>query len=456
MSANTNNQKAKKKAEKRAKKAVETALGQKPPKGTVQSSTGRPKKQVVRKPKDAYGSVRQYGTPYNGLNSQLLKFSPSEEQAARMAWMHSVSNPRTLVPHAIPVSATPGASAVVPRVYQVPLTFVGAANALGFFAAALCTGSWVPQGPAGGQIPVPMGADFCTPGQYKAAAYCTGSSWAGSGSGFGPLSLPQSNIDFTTYGAGWGVEALVPIDFAPQATLQTRYTLVSAEIRARPLGAAQLEAGRIAAFNWRQTVDSINGADTVQDVYAWSMAQTQEKLNRVELACANWPSNKWISTVIVPNTTVCFGQWIPSAVDVRHPFPPLAWIVGSGLPPGTPIEVQVYWNVAVYGAQSYLTGVVDKSDTLVDAGAIGGDVVNASKMVTPVVVAHADVGSPGKPNAAGLASVVRAEQAGNRMPSAKQVIDGVKTAKDVIESVTGVDMAAEIGEAIAGIAAFLL
>jgi len=422
--------------------------------GMVESTRG-PKRKVVSKPKDVRGSVKQYGTPYNGLNSQLLKFTPSEEQAALLAWMHTVANPRTKVPHPVPIAATPGASAAVPYMYQCTVTGVGHANASGFFAAAICSLSWgqLPVGGGALQNPLPQGPDLVTPGQFKTIGYITDTDYNGTGGGL-PLSLPAAGTDLDAYGANEMVELLQPATFAPQVGQNTRYNLVSAEIRCRPLEAALESQGRIAAFNYRATPTPEN-APTAADAYSQSMAMTVQSVNRHEMACANWPSDKWISSVIVPNTATAFGQWLPSMVDVRHPGNPLAWIVGSGLPSGAPVEVQITWNMAVYGAISYLTGVSTSSEISVDAGRAGPIVATASRLVGPRLAVDARPGTHSAPTASGLASVVRSEQSGNRMPDVASVVKGVKAAKDVVEAVSGIDIAEEIGEVIAGIAAFL-
>ena len=48
---------------------------------------------VISKPKDALGSKKRYGSPYNSVNHVLEKFTPSARQAALMAWIHGVANP---------------------------------------------------------------------------------------------------------------------------------------------------------------------------------------------------------------------------------------------------------------------------------------------------------------------------------------------------------------------------
>ncbi len=419
------------------------------------SSTGRQKEKVIKRPASAVGSVKNYGTPYNALNSQVLKFMPSQTQAALMAWAHTVTNPRGENPHPVPLMAAPGASASVPQMFKCTLYGTAQANAAGCVFIWANGDGWYPLRPGAGGVDVPTpGNKYLSLSGVLAGAQgfpvgCTGGGYVGDGT-VGPSQFPSASYNMVTgsyaiFGVG------LPSDFVPNATGDTRYTNVAVELRARPVQAALYASGELAAFNYRRApteATTFNGK-SLGDV----LAITQSVMSRERVAAPNWPGNKWLTTVGVPNTATCFGQWLPfgsvvgSAQSVGYPA---AAIMGTGLPANAPIEFEATYVYAVYGTKTYTTSGNAGVDMLqVDGSRAAPVVANGFTQIGPRVAGD-------RPDARGVGAVVRAEQQDGRMPVGKSVIEGIKTGKEVFEAVTGTDIGEEIVSVIGDIAAMLL
>lgn len=434
------------------------------------SSTGKQKQKVISRPSSAVGSVKNYGTPYNALNSQLNKFMPSQTQAALMAWAHTVANPRTKNPHPVPLMAAPGASASVPQMYQCTLYGQAAANASGHVFIGANADAWFPsipgtELPSGEQWPVPANRYLSVPGSwdpdghpdqgfpvhYTDATYGTGTT-AGQGSKY-----PEH--DKYVDGGSDGINFLgLPQDFITNMTQDTRYTCVAVELRARPVQAQLYASGELIAFNYRRTVTgetTPSGAPGFLNKEFGTMLALQDYyLSRERVAAPNWPSNKWLTTVAIPNTTTAFGQWFPlngggpisASQNVGYPS---VFIMGDGLPSGAPIEFEATYVYAVYGTRTYTTSGNSAAELYVDASRAAPVVANGFTQLVPKAAGS-------RPDARGVGAVVRAEQADGRMPSVKEVISGVKTAGQVFEAVTGSDIGEEIVGIIGDIAAMFL
>jgi len=453
MSTKKGEKKAEKKVEKEIKREVHRLLP------ASASSTGRQKEKVIHKPKDAAGgSVRNYATPHNALNSQIHKFMPSQVQAALMAWAHTVANPRTQNPHPVPIACAPGASASVPLMYQCTLYGVAKANSLGKLFIGANADAWYPlQTGSGGIDQIQPGNKFITqPGTFTegqgAPVHYTTETYAGTSA---PLPV-CTGAQFPPTGASAtsGVNGLnfawFPGDFVPTIVGDTRYTCVSVELRARPVQAALYASGELVAFNYRRAMvqETIAPANTLGNM----LAMQPSYLSRNRVACPNWPTSKWLTTVAVPNTGTCFGQWIPSGntPGTYTVAAPSVFIFGDGLPDGAPVEFEATYNYAIYGARTYTTSGSSGADALqVDGSRATPVVANGFTLLQPTL-------NGGRPDARGVGAVVKAEQQDGRMPSVKDVIGGVKAGVNVIESVTGTDIGEEIASIIGDIAAFLI
>ena len=421
------------------------------------SSTGKQKAKVVKRPADAVGSVKTYGTPYNGLNSQVHKFMPSQVQAALMAWAHTVANPRTLQPHPVPIACVPGASASVPQMFKCTLYGTAYANGQGrLFIGANGDGWWPTLPGAGGEnVPTPGNQYLTASGAFSegmgAPVHFTGSTYAGTGVGSGPGYYPGSAAKVTDAVAGLDF-AWLPVNFIPNLTGDSRYTNVAVELRARPIAAQLYASGELAGFNYRRTPlqeGLPNGRS-----FGAILTDPVENLSRERLAAPNWPSNKWLTVVAVPNTATCFGQWLPAAVGTDMAISvgmPMAYIIGEGLPDAAPVEFEATYVYAAYGTRTYTTSGSGGVEALaVDASRAAPVVANGLTMLVPAV--HAGT----RPDARGAAAVVKAEQQDGRMPSVKDVIGGIKAGKEVFEAVTGSDIGEEIAAVIGDIAAMFL
>lgn len=432
------------------------------------SSTGRSKAKVINRPNDAVGSVKNYGTPYNALNSQLHKFMPSQTQAALMAWAHTVANPRTKNPHPVPLMAAPGASASVPQMFKCTLYGTAHANASGCVFIGANADAWYPatpggESPSGEQWPVPGNRYLVVPGglpdygNYQGfPVHYTDASWAGGGSS-SAIEYPTCTMNVSSGVTGLNFSGL-PSDFIPNMTNDTRYTNVAVELRVRPTQAQLYASGELVAFNYRR---QITGETAVGGAIGYGggqptgamLAFPDYYLSRERLAAPNWPSSKWLTTVAVPNTGTAFGQWLPLGgsppIGTQQVGYPMAFVMGEGLPTGAPIEFEATYVYAVYGTRTYTTSGSTGSDLYVDASRAAPVVANGFTLLSPKA-------SSGRPDARGVAAVVKAEQADNRMPGIKDVISGVKAGKDVFEAVTGTDIGEEIVGIIGDIAAMFL
>jgi len=432
------------------------------------SSTGKSKAKVISRPSDAVGSVKNYGTPYNALNSQLHKFMPSQTQAALMAWAHTVANPRTKNPHPVPLMAAPGASASVPQMFKCTLYGQASANAGGNVFIGANADGWYPatpgrETPLGEQWPVPDNRYLSTPdaltdygGFQGFPVHYTDSTWAGGGLESADK-YPPAVLNISDGITGLNFVGL-PTDFIPNVTYDTRYTCVAVELRVRPVQAQLYASGELIAFNYRRQITaetSVSGSPGVYSgrTFGTMLALPDYYLSRERLAAPNWPSNKWLTTVAIPNTGTAFGQWLPlgagSPIGYQKVGYPMAFVMGDGLPSGAPIEFEATYVYALYGTRTYTTSGNASAELYVDASRAAPVVANGFTMLTPKA-------SGGRPDARGVGSVVKAEQADGRMPSVKDVISGVKAGKEVFEAVTGSDIGEEIVGIIGDIAAMFL
>jgi hypothetical protein len=419
------------------------------------SSTGKQKAKVISKPKGVVGSVKEYATPYNALNSQLHKFLPSETQAALMAWSHTVANPRTLNPHPVPLIAASGASASVPQMYRCTLYGTAVANAAGCLFIGAIADAWKADDTV--MIPTPSvgGRRLCAggwAGQGAPVCYTVGT-YVGTG-GAAPATASQyPNAAATEADNNAGlIWCDFPSDFIPVVSAQVRYTNVAVELRARPVAAALNASGELTAFNYRRTPN--NNVVPNQRETGDMLTIENDYLSRQRVSCPNWPSTKWLSAVAIPNTYTCFGQWTPLGTLTDNDITvgsPQVFIMGEGLAEGSPVEFEATYVYAIYGAKTYMSSSGVSSGVSVDGSRASPVIANGFiKTLAPAVMGANKV-HPG-----GVAAVVKAEQQDGRMPSTQSVISGIKAGKEVFEAVTGTDIGEEIAGVIAEIGAMLL
>jgi len=459
------------------------------------------KPSVISKPKDAIGSKKTYGTPYNAVNSQLNKFTPSSCQAALLSWSHTVANPRTPTPHPVPVSASTGASAAEARMYQLPQKGTAVANAAGYVFIGINADGWpaatIQEANSQAVIPARIGQylTFDTTGVSTPVHY-TAEDWTG-GSVAGTPSQYPSMTDKVMESLGGGGQAglhgvPMPEQFVKGLTNDTRYTLVSCELRCRPQGKVLDEEGELCAFNFRTTPvrQKIPGAQPSSYApgltYEQMLSVPEQYLSRERVTGKNWPPNKWLTVVPVPNTTACFGQWFPVespdddpaglarprvAGRTADPAPladlnpnshvglPLAFICGKGLEPGTPIEWEATFNYAVYGIDDYQITNISRDETAVGLETLTNTVDNGLRMT--LAPSYSTDKGRGSVSGAGVAGAVKAEQAAGRMPAGsgsdtvKSIVSGVQGASEIFEGVTGTSIGEAVMEGLGMLAAFL-
>lgn len=402
---------------------------------------------IVRKAapraKDNIGSIKTYGTNQNNLNHTLAKFGPSENQAALIAWAHTVANPRTLNPHPVPVVAGPGASAAEGRMYQARLYGVASANAAGFVAIGANCDGW--HADITQLVPQPNNV-YVSAGLTTFPVHYTTNLWTG-GLVANPLCYPQ--VTLSALVPTPGLEFLnLPQNFLPVVNKDTRFTMVSIELRARPVSVALQTSGDLVAFSQRMLSDSTMPtlySGVADNVYSEMLAVQTQALARNRAACANWPPNKWLSVCGVPNTYTCFGQWPlagtagPGDISTRVGFPSIE-ILGQGLQPGQEIEFEVVYNYALYGIVTYQTSGASGFSGI---GAVPAD--SANLVIQNGMQQHLipQMSTEKTNNPAGVASVLKSEGMNGSAPSksfghtAKEIAGWVKSGADVYESVMG-------------------
>lgn len=418
-------------------------------------------RKVAPRAKDNIGSIKTYGTNQNNLNSTLAKFGPSENQAALIAWAHTVANPRTLNPHPVPVIAGPGASAAEGRMYQARFYGVASANSSGFVAIGANCDGW--HADPTQLVPQPDNI-YLSAGLLTYPVHFTTNTWAG-GAVANPLCYPQASLSALVPTVGLQFLSL-PQNFLPLTNKDTRFTLVSIELRARPVSVALETSGDLAAFSQRmlaeQTLPTLY-AGAADNVYAEMLAVQPQALARNRQACANWPSNKWLSVCGVPNTYTCFGQWPMTAaagaadVSTKVGFPSIE-IIGAGLQNGQEVEFELVYNYAVYGIVTYQTSGAGTGSY---SGVVSTD--SANMVVQNGMQKHLvpQLSTEKVNNPAGLASVLKSEGMNGMAPSksaghtVKDIAGWVKAGADVYESVMGSslmeDILAVAGSAVAAL-----
>lgn len=440
---------------------------------------------VISKPKDSIGSKKRYGSPYNALNHTLERFTPSARQAALMAWLHGVANPWNPDPHPVPISATPGSSPSEARMFTCTLRGTALANSDGNFFITVCADGWTPatiqeMTPAYGygvdtSVPTQVSKFLCYGGSgvYSSPVNYTNSSWP-AGNGFPAWNMfsqgypiAGNTVPGATPSQQAGIYACsLPQNFVPNLSSDTRYNNVSVGLRLRPEGAAYQGAGDIAIFNWRrQPTRSQYPTAFVSSpnvTMGMMLAMPEKILARERQACANWPSDKWLSAVAVPNTSTCLGQWFPIGGSTSGSnayanncvgFPQI-FACGKGLQPSTPVEFEVVLNYAVYALTDYQSASSERSDTIVPQADVQMAVHTGPETnLTPRIT------KPEKQDHRGVASVMAVEQEAGRAPTGpgagKAIVEGLKAAGDIFEEVTGTSVLETIIEGAGFIASLL-
>lgn len=424
-----------------------------------EGSNGRTRRKAISKPAHAHTvqSVTKYGTTHNALNSHIAKFGFDETQAALMAWAHTVANPRGTNPHPVPLACAPGASGSVARMFQVHLYGVADANAAGaVFIGANCD-AW--QNDVTSDVIVPENKYLSYGGVVSYPVHYTNSEWVG-GTVANSLAYPQANNSALTPVVGLKYLSL-PTNFVPSLSKDSRYTMVSCELRARPVATPLDTAGDLAAFNRKGLGDKTNPAfysGATSNAYNDMLAVPPQFVGRDRCACANWPSDKWLTVTAIPNTYSCFGQWEPTSSDIQASkvgFPQVA-IIGAGLETKQQVEFEVVYNYAIYGTQSYQTGMTEHMPPKVDQGSIDRVVQNGMVQTLDPMMMHENAKHPG-----GVAAVANAESKVGRAPSkslgstVKDVAGWVQTGAKAYEAIGGTSLVEDILE-VAGMAAAML
>lgn len=323
----------------------------------------------------------------------------SHRDAAKLAWMACVANPKFAPPMPIPASITPGASPATPRMFRVGLKGVSTANALGRFCIGANADAWIPNpNRASGAVATPyycyLGNSSAFGGARGYPVHYTIQTWAGNGAGSDGTSWPAPNKVATVATTGLYYVQLPDKFIAgqPNADPSTgnnsgAYSNVALELRARPIAppaGGLVMAGTMwsvqqtmgdsfatcpSAANATGTVGGIDavayigGMTTVSNASGQPLSSDMVALTEWDLA--SWPresssssptappSHSWMSIVALPNQSCSFGQWAGGNTGATQVGYPQCAFMGFGAISGQQVEFEVDYVYAYYGVLSY-------------------------------------------------------------------------------------------------------
>ncbi len=418
-------------------------------------------------------------TPDREMHKRLQQFF-SKKGANRYLWALCVADPFRAVPVPVPISITPGASAACPRMYKVTLRGVATSNSLGFCSIQAHADNWVQAfNPiAGGgnpfnQVPFPdlrnsyLGTSSATGGGRGTPVLYTLGGWVGDTAtpGSNGLSTPAlgnnpltPTIAAGSLGASAFPDGFIPgqLQFDVNSTAQ-RYCQVALGLRCRPLAAPINAAGRLTIFQHTEGDTSFQTFSSVVpncsgNSFNNMSAIPEEILTRHEVALANWPPDKWLSAAAIPNTTVCFGQWLAQQHGSLSVTYPLLTVIGEGLNDKMRIEFEAEYVIAFYGIVSWEANAAQMTRLVPSSGDELGAHVEAAPIHMKPVVASNNSPALAKQGAATFAQTAVDTGAIHR----SDVMPALRAAGGLVEEATGMSVGEIIGEGIGAIAAMLL
>ncbi len=432
---------------------------------------------------EVYSDLKRGNPPQQALG-RLFQRMFTNRDAARLAWMLTVSDPWGDHVWSIPPILAPGVPLSQPRMYRISLCGYAVANSSGRVYIGLNADGWLPfPGKLAATVAEPsysyLGNSVANGGargyplHYTTQAYIgtsvansTGTSYPGPAitqsagtNGLVFMQLPDNFIN-------------VQLNNSPASgNAYQRATCVSAGLRVRPTAPA---SGALVPQGTLLMVQQCLG-DTVQtnpaaasgpaliggvDAYAYVRGQavasgvtalTSDQVNLKEMDIMEWPhvsgERSWLSAAAIPNQSCSLGAWVPLQTGTSAVGYPQVACLGQGMLSGQVVQFEGTLIYAFYGGVSYEVNArkTHEAVPLTDLQATA----NAA-------ATHMDISQPAslKPEKQALVSVARPLVDSGDLHPAK-VADWVKTGAAAIEGATGSSIGELIGEGLGFLGALL-
>ncbi len=415
-------------------------------------------------------------------NASLFRRIFTDRDAARFAWMLTVTDPFGHHAWSIPPVLAPGIPLSKPRIYRYSFTGFAVANTSGRLYIGVNADMWLP-------YPAKLAATVAEP------AYCfLGNSTSNGGSRGSPVHYTVANYIGTSVAGsvatsypGPAITSAAGLNFMqfPDNFITTqlnnaptsgnayqRAQCLSAGLRVRPQAPA---AGATFPQGTLLMVQQILG-DTVQtnpaaasgsgviggiDAYAYmkgaslspgaQVVLTDDMVALEEWDILEWPkegkSHAWLTAAAVPNQSCCLGTWVPTQNGSNLVGYPQLAVLGQGLLQGQVVQFEATLTYAFYGSVSYEV-VHQRQQVTVPLEDLQTTASAASRHMS----LGANSASPAQRAAAAVAQT--AVDSGEVHPS--KAVDWLKSGAKAIETATGSSMGELIGEGLGVVASLLL
>lgn len=420
-------------------------------------------------------------------NSSMFRRIFTDRDAARLAWMLTVTDPFGKHNWSIPPVIGLGVPLSAPRMYRVTLKGFAQSNANGRCYIGLNADMWLPNSSATAlTVAEPrygfLGNSTANGGSRGAPLHYTNSAYVGCAGATPPItgsdwrSYPSSVVTQCT-----GLTFMtLPDNFIntqlnnnpASANAYQRAQCVSAGLRVRPVAPA---AGALVPQGVLLMTQQTLG-DTVQtnataasspsaiggvDVYSYMAGLalpagvnplTPEMVAIKEVDMLEWPmkdkGHEWLSAAAIPNQSCALAAWVPPQVGTVQVGQPQLACIGSGMLSGQTIEFEGTLVYAFYGGVSYEVNPRKAAEPVpyADLQATASSAVN-----------HMAIDSPkqSQPSRQAVQSVAQTVvDAGD--VSRTSAADWIKSGSTAIEAATGSSIGDLIGEGLGFLASALL
>jgi hypothetical protein len=419
-------------------------------------------------------------------NSAMFKRLFTDRDAARLAWMLTVTDPFGQHSWAIPPIISPGIPLSLPRIYRYEFNGFAVANASGRVFIGVNADQWLPNASsAAATVPVPYysylgnstanGGTRGYPVHYTSAAYVGCPTVTGS-SGFsypGPaiaVASAVTGLNFMQFPDNFINTQLNNASASGNAF--QRSTCISCGLRARPVAPA---SGALVPQGTLLMCQQILG-DTVQtnpaaasgtlviggaDAYAYMTGTvnapgalvtiSDDMVSTEEWDVMEWPregkERAWLTAAAIPNQSCSLGAFVPAQTGTSVVGYPQLAVLGQGMLSGQVVQFQAVLVYAFYGSVSYEVNH-QRVSTSVPLGDLSATAAAAASHM-------AIGGDPVKPaHQAAAATAQTAVDAGELHPS--KAVDWLKSGAAAIESATGQTLGDLVGEGLGIVAGLLL
>lgn len=415
-------------------------------------------------------------------NASMFRRIFTDRDAARLAWMLTVTDPFGHHPWSVPPVLSPGIPLSKPRIYRYVFTGFATANTSGRLFIGVNADMWLPNPSAAantvaqpaycflGNSPA-NGGTRGTPVHYTTASYL-GTSVAGSTATSypGPAISSAAGLNFMAFPDNF---VTTQLNNAPaSANAYQRAQCLSAGLRVRPQAPA---AGATFPQGTLLMIQQIMG-DTVQtnpaaasgsgviggtDAYAYmkgsnvtpgaQVVMTDDMVALEEWDILEWPKegtgHAWLTAAAVPNQSCCLGAWVPTQTGTSVVGYPQLAVLGQGLLQGQIVQFEATLTYAFYGSVSY--EVVHQREQI---NVPLQDLQATAAAASQHMALGANTASPAQRAAAAVAQT--AVDSGEVHPS--KAVDWLKSGSKAIEAATGSSIGELIGEGLGVVASLLL